>query len=197
LRILKALLQQGRVDLDGRYYKAHASIPTPVDTPVMAAALRERSYRLCGAEADGAISWVCPGKYLRDVALPAMESGARQAGRPVPPLIAHAPVAVHDNTAEVRQAVREQAATYPRSPFYVEMFKAAGFPEAEKGTWSNGMIDGTTLYGNEDQVARKLKEWLAYGVTEIIASPMLAGKDREASWERTARLLAEVGGSAR
>ncbi|MCZ6535922.1 MAG: LLM class flavin-dependent oxidoreductase, partial [Chloroflexi bacterium] len=71
LRILKALLQQGKVDLDGRYYTAHAAIEAPLDVPVMASALRRRSYELCGAEADGAISWVCPGKYLRDVALPA------------------------------------------------------------------------------------------------------------------------------
>src|SRR5215510_7102805 len=72
VRICKALLQQGQVDFDGAYYKAHATIPQPLDVPVMASALQRDSFALCGEEADGAISWVCPGPYLRDVALPAM-----------------------------------------------------------------------------------------------------------------------------
>src|SRR5919199_2431609 len=139
LRIVKALLQQGRVDMDGTYYKAHETIPEPLDVPVMASALQRGSYELCGEEADGAISWVCPGLYLRDVALPAMHAGAERAGRPAPPLIAHAPVCVHDNAAEVYAAGREQIMN-PRLPFYQHMFIAAGFPEAKNGTWSDRMI---------------------------------------------------------
>jgi hypothetical protein len=71
VRIVKTLLHTGSVDFAGRYYQAHSRIAAPVDVPVMAAALGEKAYELCGAEADGAISWVCPGPYLRDVALPA------------------------------------------------------------------------------------------------------------------------------
>ena len=56
LRILKALLQQGRMDIDGTYYKAHETIPDPLDLPVMASALQHGSFELCGEEADGAIS---------------------------------------------------------------------------------------------------------------------------------------------
>ena len=52
----------------------HETIPEPADVPVMASALQRRSFELCGAEADGAISWVCPGGYLRDVAIPAMNA---------------------------------------------------------------------------------------------------------------------------
>jgi len=70
LRILKALLQEGQVDYQGEHYQAKERIVETVDVPVMASALREGSFELCGAEADGAISWVCPGSYLRDVALP-------------------------------------------------------------------------------------------------------------------------------
>ena len=78
LRILKALLQQGRVDFEGRFYTARAEIDAPVDVPVMASALRRRSYQLCGEEADGAISWVCPATYLRDSALPTMTAAAQK-----------------------------------------------------------------------------------------------------------------------
>ncbi len=48
LRIEKALLQEGSVDFSGRYYQAHTSLTSPVDVPVMAAALGPRAYQLCG-----------------------------------------------------------------------------------------------------------------------------------------------------
>ena len=191
LRILKALLQQGRVDMDGTYYKAHETIPEPLDLPVMASALQRGSFELCGEEADGAISWICPGVYLRDVALPAMRLGAERVGRPVPPLIAHAPVCVHDNAEEVRAAVRAQIQN-PRLPFYRQMLIAAGFPEAADGTWSDAMIDAVVLWGNEAQVTERLHDLFAYGATEILASPVLAGHDRTASLDRTMHLLGRV-----
>jgi Coenzyme F420-dependent N5,N10-methylene tetrahydromethanopterin reductase and related flavin-dependent oxidoreductases len=191
LHVLKLLLQQGRVDFDGDYYKAHESIPEPLDLPVMASALQRGSFELCGEEADGAISWICPGVYLRDVALPAMRLGAERAGRLVPPLIAHAPVCVHDNATEVRAAVREQIQN-PRLPFYRQMLMAAGFPEAADGTWSDAMIEAVVLAGDEARVAERLHTLLTYGAAEVLASPVLAGRDRTASLERTLRLLGRV-----
>ena len=116
VRILKALLQEGSVDHSGRYYQAHSNIPAPVDVPVMAAALGTRAYEICGAEADGAISWVCPRSYLQDVALPAMQRGAKRADREVPPLVAHVPVCVHDDPEEARQAVAQRSEDSPGRP---------------------------------------------------------------------------------
>lgn len=191
VRICKALLQQGRVDFDGTYYKAHDAIPTPLDVPVMASALQRGSFELCGEEADGAISWICPGPYLRDVALPAMQAGAARAGRPMPPLIAHAPVCVHDHAEEARAAVREQIMN-PRLPFYQRMLVAAGFSEATAGTWSDRMIDAVVLWGNETAVEKRLHELFAWGATEILASPVTAGRDHTASLDRTLRLLGNV-----
>ena len=191
LHILKSLLYEGSVDLDGRFYSAHISIATPMDVPVMASALRPKSFELCGAEADGAISWVCPMTYLWDVALPALKAGAAQASRPVPPLIAHAPVCVHDNPEEFRAAIRQQI-TNPRLPFYQQMFAAAGFPEADNGTWSDAMIDATAIWGTESQVVEKVQELLAKGATEVLASPVRAGSDPAASLERTLKALGKA-----
>ena len=192
LQILKALLQKGSVDFKGRHYRAKGSIAEPADVPVMAAALRSGSFKLCGAEADGAISWVCPPQYLKDVALPAMTTGAKGAGRDTPPLIAHAPVCVHDNPTEVREAVQQQAATYPRATFYQRMFAAAGFPEASEGSWSDGMMDAIVASGDESTVERRIQGMFEMGATEVLASPILAGRDQESSLERTLRLLAKV-----
>lgn len=192
VQILKALLQKGSVDFDGRHYKAHASIGAPVDVPVMASALRSGSFELCGAETDGAISWVCPGAYLQNVALPAMKQGAEKANRPAPPLIAHAPVCVHDNPSEVRVAVQQQLANYARLPYYQQMFAAAGFPEAAEETWSDAMIEATVLAGNEGKVRERLEGLFDLGATEILVSVVHAGNNQAASIDRTMNLLAEV-----
>jgi len=158
----------------------------------MAAALGEKAYELCGAEADGAISWVCPGAYLRDVALPALHRGADSAGRQVPPLIAHAPVCVHDHAEEVRAAVRQQFGFFARSPFYQNMFRAAGFKEVVLGAWSDAMIDAVALWGDESRVAEAIAGLFALGATEILVSPVPAGTDQAAAIERTLRLLSQV-----
>lgn len=190
--ILKALLQEGSVDYSGRYYQAHTSIPAPVDVPVMAAALGEGAFEMCGAETDGAISWVCPGAYLRDVALPAMHRGAEQAGRATPPLIAHVPVSVHDDPEEARQAIADQFRGFARAPFYRNMFNNAGFPEVSEGVWSPGMVDAVAVSGREEQVEEGLQGLLEMGATEVMASPVPAGPDREGSLDRTLTLLARV-----
>ncbi|HCP22912.1 MAG TPA: LLM class flavin-dependent oxidoreductase [Dehalococcoidia bacterium] len=196
IQILKSVLQTGAVDFDGEHYSAHATIPGPLDVQVMASALRKGSFELCGAEADGAISWICPSSYLRDVALPAMEKGAREASRPVPPLIAHAPVCVHENPDEVRAALRQQFG-HPGLPFYQNMLIEAGYPEAKEGVWSDAMIDGVAIWGDEETVAQGIQELLDMGATEVLASPVTAGPDPAASLERTTKLLGQAAASVR
>lgn len=194
IQVVKSLLWQGSVDFDGKQYHAHARLggaPIP-NVPVMASALRARSFEVCGEVADGAISWVCPGKYLRDVALPAMKAGAAKAGRQTPALVAHAPVIVHNNLAEARAAAREQLGTYPRSPFYQQMFVDSGHPEARQGAWSDAMLDDVVLMGDEETVANKLRQLVDWGATEIIAHPVMAGANRDASWRRTLEVVAAV-----
>lgn len=194
LRVLKALLQKGAVEFDGRHYSAQAKLTGPLDVPVMASALRAKSFELCGAEADGAISWVCPPEYLRDVAIPAMRAGARGAGRPVPPLMVHAPVCVHEDAEAVRNAVREQMGSYPRTPFYAGMFAAAGFPQSENTGWTDGMLDAVVVSGDETQAAKRLEQMFRWGASEIVATVVTVGRSKRKSAERTMRLLAEVSG---
>ena len=175
-------------------YSAHVSASDSFpELPVMASALRPRSFRLCGEVADGAISWVCPLAYLRDSALPAMREGAQAAGRPTPPLVAHAVVSVHENYEEVKEASLEEMAYYPTAPFYQQMFALAGFPEAEElNGWSDRMLREIVISGSEDDVAPRLKAFFAAGAEEVLVSIISAGPDKQASWERSARLLASL-----
>lgn len=194
LRIVKPLIQKGSVDFDGEMYHAHVSASDVFpDLPIMASALRPRSFRLCGEEADGAISWVCPLAYLRDSALPVMREGARSAGRPTPPLIAHAVVSVHENYDEVKEAALEEMAYYPTAPFYQQMFALAGFPEAEElNGWSDRMLLEIVISGPEQDIAPRLQRFFDAGASEVLVSIIPAGPDKQASWDRTARLLGSL-----
>ena len=93
---------------------------------------------------------------------------------------------------EAREAVRQQFAGFARSPFYQSMFTAAGFPEVSQGTWSDGMVDAVAVWGDERRVTEGLNGLFAMGATEILASPVPAGGDRDASRERTLEVLAKV-----
>ena len=195
LIIAKSLMHQGQVEFDGRHYHAHTSVSLPApDVPVMASALRPRSFELCGELADGAISWVCPTDYLRDEALPAMQRGAQQAGRTTPPLVVHVPVCVHDDHREAMAAVKEQFGRYTQMPFYARMFEAAGFAEVRDGPWNDAMVNAVVVIGNEGQVAERLDGILSWGAGELLVSVVTAGQDKDASRERTLRFLGEFAG---
>lgn len=195
VHIVKKLLHEGAVDFDGYHYRAHARIAAPVpDVPVMASALQPKSFELCGEVADGAISWRCPAAYLRDVALPALKTGAEKANHPAPPLIAHALLCVHDKPDEVRKATLEHLPHMvgPQPPFYARMLTAAGYPGVVQGIWSDSMFDDVVLYGGEAHVADRIKQLFVMGASEVVVTPVAVGPDRAASQARTLRLLAEV-----
>ena len=194
LTIVKTLLDTGAVQFKGKVYDADVALPAPVPgVPVLASALRSKSYELCGELADGAISWVSPASYLRDVALPAIAKGAEKARREAPPLIAHVPICVEENTEEVRTAVRNQLAHYPHSPFYQAMFAQAGFPEAgETSTWSDEMIEAVVVSGNEEEVEERIEKLFGWGIAEIIFSVVTAGVDANSSRERSLELLSKI-----
>jgi F420-dependent oxidoreductase-like protein len=192
VKVLRGLLQDGRVDVQGKRFHIKAELPNPPNVPVMVSALRPASYRLAGRLSDGALAWVCPLPYLRDEALPALRKGAAAAKREAPPLVAHCFVAVHEDAATVRAAARERLTAYARLPFYQEMFVRAGYPEARQGTMSDGMLDAVVVHGDEAAVAARLREYVGAGMDEVIASTLVVGDDRQASLERILRLIASV-----
>jgi alkanesulfonate monooxygenase SsuD/methylene tetrahydromethanopterin reductase-like flavin-dependent oxidoreductase (luciferase family) len=108
LREYVEVVWEGRVDYQGRFFKVATLIPRPAQIPLLISALGEKAFRLAGEIADGAISWVCPVPYLLDTGLPALQAGAQAQHRPVPPLVAHIPVAMSTDEAAV------QAAATPR-----------------------------------------------------------------------------------
>ncbi len=191
LTVLRAILQEGAVDFTGKRMGAHARIGAPTGAKVMASALRENGFRLCGELAEGAISWVCPLPYLRDVAVPAIKEGAAKAGREAPPLIAHVPVCVSTDLDAVREGARKQLGLYPRVPFYSQMFQDAGFPEAKDGEMSDRMIDALVVHGDAEAVKERLRGVGAYGAGELLAMPIVPPGD-DVAIARTRAALGEL-----
>jgi alkanesulfonate monooxygenase SsuD/methylene tetrahydromethanopterin reductase-like flavin-dependent oxidoreductase (luciferase family) len=117
-----------------------------------------------------------------------------KAGRAVPPLIAHVPVAVSEDAAAVRKGAAEQLGRYPRVPYYSQMFQDAGFPEAKEGKLSDRMIDALVVHGTAATVKARLRELPSFGANELLAMPILPPGD-EGALGRTLAALGELAAS--
>ncbi len=191
LTVLTELLRNGEVEFDGKFAKTTAKLAGPVDVPVMASALRPASFRLCGELADGAISWVSPWAYLRDVALPALREGAASAGRPPPPLIAHVPVYLGDNEEEMLEHSRGMIARYGRLPNYRGMMDAAGFAASSEED-IDPFLEALVVWGSDDNLASGLRQILNEGAGEIIVHPVFGDGDRNAYNQRVFKVVSEA-----
>jgi alkanesulfonate monooxygenase SsuD/methylene tetrahydromethanopterin reductase-like flavin-dependent oxidoreductase (luciferase family) len=182
LIVLRSLLYDGEVDFVGEHVTARSRLRTRVRTPLMASAAGLRAFELCGEVSDGAISWVAPKSYLVKQALPALRYGAQQGGRPVPPLIAHVPIAVDVDRQAARTLAREQLAPYARSSHFRGTWTRAGYDEAEG--YSDALLDDLLVSGSEAEVAASLVGWIKDGMGEVLAHPLLDPNDRQGSLAR-------------
>lgn len=190
--IVKPLLQQGAVEYQGRWYSANAKLGGPLNIPVLTSALRPGAFELAGSMADGVISWVCPHFYLRDTAMPALQEGARKAGRDTPPMVVHAPVCVTEDIEAAREGVRSRLGYFPASPFYANMFIEAGFAPSPDSGWTDEMLDAVLISGDEDAVSARIQEIFDWGGAEILASVVPAGDEGTESERRTLELLGKL-----
>jgi len=201
LTVIGDLLRTGSVDYQGDHVAkalfsptagGAARFPGPVDVPLMASALRPASFRVCGELADGAISWVCPWDYLRDVALPALRAGAATAGRAEPPLIAHVPICISEDREAVSVAANAQIGGFLRNPFYTAMFAEAGFEDAGSSGVTDAILEGLVVYGSESAIAERLNVILNEGAGEIIAHPIVVGDNPKAYEEAVYKVIVEA-----
>src|SRR6266568_1944692 len=168
VEVMRQGLWEGRVDYHGRFFKVATSFPRQAQVPLLISALGEKAFRLAGEIADGAISWVCPVPYLLDTALPALRAGAEAQHRPVPPLVAHIPIAMRTDEAAVQAAVTPRISSYTKAPFYAHMFASAGFPIATDGTGVDALVKALVVAGDQAQVEKRLRELLVSGLDELL-----------------------------
>lgn len=129
--VLRGALGTG-AEFEGRYYRAHWAMALPERPPappIYLAALSPKMCELAGEIGDGAVLWLTPPAYVREVAVPAIERGRRRAGKTLDgfEIVAAAPLAVTDDRAGALKAFRDELRRYLLLPFYRAMLEAAGF----------------------------------------------------------------------
>jgi F420-dependent oxidoreductase-like protein len=131
--VLRGALGEG-ADFAGRHFRVRWRMTVPglsPAPPVFLAALSAGMLELAGEIADGAVLWLCTPRYIREVAVPALERGRRRAGRPLSgfEIVAAVPLAITEDAAATRRAFREELVRYLQLPFYRAMLAASGFGE--------------------------------------------------------------------
>jgi F420-dependent oxidoreductase-like protein len=180
--VVRGGLRSGNVQHHGKFFNVTSPLPRKAQIPVLTSALGVKAFRLAGEISDGAISWLCPVPYLLNSAIPSLRSGAEAQGRPTPPLVAHVLVSLSTDKFGVRGAVMQRLQSYLRSPFYRNMFSAAGLPVAPDGSGLNVLADSLVVSGNEDTVKSHLTELLKGGLDELLLTLVtVADEERERS----------------
>ena len=128
--------------------------------PILVAALGPQMLRLAGRLADGTAIWMGGPRYVAEHAVPAITAAAREAGRPVPRIVAGLPVCVTDRRDEVRERVARAFERYGQLPSSRAVLDREGAP---------GPAD-VALVGNEAEVEDGLREMESAGTTDFIAS---------------------------
>jgi F420-dependent oxidoreductase-like protein len=190
LQVVRALLHEGKAEFAGEHVRTRARLGLTADVPVLGAALRTRSFEVCGEVADGAISWMCPRRYIEHHAAPALARGAAAGQRDAPALVAHVPFAVGVDRAEAHARARQMLAMYANVPNYQAMFAQAGYEVA--GAYGDDLLDDLVVHGSVTDVVAGLRAWLDAGATEVLAHPLVAPGDA-AGLDAALGALAEAG----
>ena len=170
--ILRRALWEGKVDFHGEYFNTIFTMPRKAQIPILISALGENAFRMAGQIADGAISWMCPVPYLLNKALPALREGAKSSQRPVPPLVAHLPVALSTDKTAARTAMRQRVQPYTKMPFYAHMFAEAGISVTGNEAAIDALADALVVAGDYTSVKQRLLELLASGIDELLIFPI-------------------------
>ncbi|MFI5781952.1 TIGR03564 family F420-dependent LLM class oxidoreductase [Nocardia sp. NPDC051570] len=181
---LRELIESGGTDFAGERVRAHPPMPTTVrggnEVPLLVAAMGPQALRVTGELADGAIPYLAGPRTLGSFIVPRLERARPQ--RPVRPLqvVAGVAVVVTDRAEEVRAHAAQTMAFYESIPSYRTVLDREGARHA---------VD-LALIGDEEYVARGLRDYVEAGVTELlVVQTDLGGPEDQ---RRTWRLLGEL-----
>jgi F420-dependent oxidoreductase-like protein len=116
--------------------------PRP-DLPIYVAGLSPKMLELAGELADGVILWLCNPEYIRNIVVPHVREGRRQAGKSLDgfDIVAAVPTAVTEEVDGARATLRADLAPYFLLPFYRKMIERSGF-EADVRLFDEAMERG-------------------------------------------------------
>jgi F420-dependent oxidoreductase-like protein len=189
--IVRGLLEDGAVDEDGAYWSAHAAAP-PCDVPMLIGALGPAGFRMAGELADGAVAWLCPPAYLREVARRSLDAGARAAHRSRPRLVAHLLVAVTDDVELAAEAAARRIARNLRMPYYARVLERSGLaPDEPRG--AQRAVEALLVAGPEADVRRRLLAELEGGIDELLLTPLPVSRDPDAELMAVCSAVGAIG----
>jgi len=163
LAVLRSLLDTGAVDFSGETVSCAAELDRPADpgrVRLGVAAGGPRMLAVAGAAADVVLTNMAGPRTLTARILPTVRHAAAQARRPPPRIAAVFSICATSEPSAARARVDEILAGYARVPEYRDLLAA-------EGASSPGDI---ALIGREGELAGRLEELAALGVTDLIAS---------------------------
>ena len=197
LTIVRALLHDGKVAFTGEHYRVTAflDLETPGAPPLMLGTLHPQLARLAGALSDGALAWLAPPAWLRDVVVANVGTGAAEAGRAAPPVVAELPCYVSTDRAAVLEAARRDLAIYPMMPTYADVLghvlgRDAGDVTADG--WTDQCTDAVVVWGDHDTVLSRIREHLDAGADEVVLSPYGCGDHPERNLDEALEVLGDI-----
>lgn len=176
-------IDQGPIAHDGRFYRLHfaptGELQPPLrdHLPIYTAGVNPRMIETAGRVADGLLGHTLfTTTYLEDVVLPAIERGARHAGRD-PGEVAIASLvfaSVHEDAEVARREAAAQIAFYSSVKSYAKLLETIGFGaagEAIREAFGRGdldamvaavpeaMVDALAVAGTPDDVRAALRRY--------------------------------------
>ncbi|MFD4633540.1 LLM class flavin-dependent oxidoreductase [Streptomyces sp. NPDC058284] len=172
LTVLRQLLDGEVVDHSGEFFEFRGQLePYPAPrVEVGLGVLRKGAGQVAGESADVAITWMTPAGYLAEVLVPAIDSGATQKGRKRPRLTAIVPLALARDDRDPSVLALAGNRAHLLLPHYQSMLRAGGLditgtPEKDVEQLIAGDV---FLFGDEDELARKLDVYRQAGVDEVV-----------------------------
>jgi F420-dependent oxidoreductase-like protein len=211
--ILRSVFTTDGVAFSGAFYRAQFGFlgyGARRDLPIYLAALAPAMLRVCGETSDGDVLWACLPSYIRAEVVPRLHAAARGAGRDPGGLavVAAVPTALTDDRAAAFDAFRAEFFVYMNLPVYRRAIAGAGY-EAEIAAFdraqaagdlagqlaamSDRMLEEFLAVGDEAQIAAKLAEYRAAGVTMPAVALFNAGQGF-AGYEATLEAAARAAG---
>ncbi len=183
LSVLRPLLAGESVRHDGREYRValELSVPGAQAPQVLIAALGPQMLNLAGRLADGTAIWLGGAGYLREFALPRIQTAARAAQRPPPRMACGFPIAVTTHLEAARVGAAALVAGSAKLPSYRAALERGGTSEPAS----------VAIIGDEAHVHAQLAELAKLGVTDLNAVLFGVDGDPEA-WRRSYAFLAEL-----
>lgn len=134
ISIVRSLVTTGGVEHTGEFYTANFRFngyAPRADMKVMISGLSPNTLHFAGAACDGVILWSCLPTYVRDMIVPAVRAGEKEAGRPEGSceIIAAVPVALADDVNGARNIFRKEFFMYMTLPFYRAAIAGAGYAD--------------------------------------------------------------------